>query len=382
MLASSAFSTFGGFVNDIIGFSSSLTSSAYRKNQIRLQQAQTDLDIKATYRSNLDQLMQIGDAYADTQLQIKQAQANLASSEEWLSRYGDYYDYVMGQQQLGVDQSIGSLEGLIYQGLSSYQAQNANWQNQLTRAAEIGQSGGTAKLLAAAQRQNIINTFGADMTVDAEGGTFGRQMQMQNDAVNLTRMGMEQTGLDLEADRQSVINSMGVITDSMKALEDAKNYYYDSFIDSLGEVMKQGHQAGYTYDDLSKEVDKYREYFSASDAEYADIKSRLLDQWKPIDFEIRQDWYTYDRSDENSHISDYVTNIYDKATGKLATQEQLENILRTYAGNLNEKDWYTKGNGGQSYRLATSGVTSQGLSQKALNAIIKNSNYNKRKDYK
>ena len=382
MLASSAFSTFGGFVNDIIGFSSSLTSSAYRKNQIKLQQAQADLDIKATYRSNLDQLMQIGDAYNDTKLQIKQAQANLASSEEWLSRYGDYYDYVMGQEQLNVDQSIGNLESLIYQGLGTYQTQNANWQNQLTRAAEIGQSGGTAKLLAAAQRQNIINTFGEDMTVDAEGGTFGRQMQMQNDAVRLTRMGMEQTGLDLEADRQSVINSMGVITDSMKALEDAKNYYYDSFIDSLGEVMKQGHQAGYTYDDLSAEVDKYREYFSATDEEYADIKSKLLDQWKPIDFEIRQDWYTYDISDENSHINDYVTNIYDKATGKLATQEQLENILRTYAGNLKEKDWYTNGNGMQTYRMMQSGVTSQGLSQKALNAIIKNSNYNKRKDYK
>lgn len=385
MLASSAFSTFGGFVNDIIGFSSSLQSSSYRKNQIKLQQAQTDLDIKATYRSNLDQLMQIGDAYADTQLQIKQAQANLASSEEWLSRYGDYYDYVMGQQQLNVDQSIGNLESLIYQGLGTYQQQNANWQNQLTRAAEIGQSGNTAKLLAAAQRQNIINTFGADMTVDAEGGTFGRQMQMQNDAVNLTRMGMEQTGLDLEADRQSVVNSMGVITDSLKALEDAKNYYYDSFIDSLGEVMKQGHQAGYTYDDLSKEVDKYREYFSASDAEYADIKSRLLDKWKPIDFEIRTSTYDWETGGEGENGANYWSvdtyQIYDKATGKLASQEQVESLLMQYAGNLKEKDWYSKGKYA-GYGGGTVVSNSYGLSDKAIKEIIKNSNYNKRKDYK
>ena len=379
--AASAFSTFGGFVDSILDFSSFISGSAYKKNQVRLQQEQLGLDIKAAYRSSLDQLVQIGDAYADTQLQIKQAQANLGSAEEWLSRYGDYYDYVMGQQQLGVDQSIGNLESLIYQGLNTYQTQNANWQNQLTRAAEIGQSGNTSRLLAAAQRQNIINTFGADMTVDAEGGTFGRQMQMQNDAVNLTRMGMEQTGLDLEADRQSVVNSVGVITDSMKALEDAKSYYYDSFIDALGETMKQGHQAGYTYDDLSKEVDKYREYFSASDAEYADIKSRLLDKWKPIDFEIRtktKDWDTGDGYEGSQYNSMDYYQIYDKATGKLASQEQVENILRTYAGNLNEKDWYGTSGNKKWHQVSNS----YGLSDKAIEAIIKNSNYNKRKDYK
>lgn len=384
MGAAGAFSTFGGFVDSILDFSSFLSGSAYKKKQVRLQQEQLGLDIKAAYRSSLDQLVQIGDAYNDTQLQIKQAQANLGSAEEWLSRYGDYYDYVMGQEQLGVDQNIGNLESLIYQGLNTYQQQNANWQNQLTRAAEIGQSGNTSRLLAAAQRQSIINTFGADMTVDAEGGTFGRQMQMQNDVVNLTRAGMEQTRLDLEADRQSVVNSMGVITDSMKALEDAKSYYYDSFIDALGETMKQGHQAGYTYDDLSKEVDKYREYFSASDAEYADIKSRLLDKWKPIDFEIRTSTYDWETGGEGENGASYWSvdtyQIYDKATGKLATQEQVESLLMQYAGNLKEKDWYSKG------KYAGFGLgkvsNSYGLSDKAIEAIMKNSNYNKRKDYK
>ncbi len=381
MSAAGAVSTFGGFVDKILDFSSFLTSSSHSKTKVKLQQAQNDLDLKATYRSNLDQLMQIGDAYENTKLQIQQANANLASSEEWLSRYGDYYDYIMAQQQLGVDQANAGITSLIQSGVSDYSTLRANMENQLTLAAERGLSGGTASLLSSIQRQSMINAFGTDMTIDAEGGVFGNQLQMQQQARDIAVMGMEQQRLDLEADKQSVINSMGVINDSIKSLQEARDYYYNSFRDSLGEVMKQGHQAGYTYDDLSKEVDKYRQYFAASDAEYENIKAELLDQWKPIDFEIRKDYYTYDMSDENSHITDYVTNIYDKATGKLVTQEQLENILRTYAGNLNEKDWFAGSNGWQSYRMRGSGVTSQGLSDKAIKAIIKNSNYNKRKDY-
>ena len=147
--------------------------------------------------------------------------------------------------------------------------------------------------------------------------------------------------------------------------------------------MEQGHQAGYTYDDLSAEVDKYREYFSARDAEYADIKSRLLDKWKPIDFEIRTKTYDWETGGESEHGANYYSQdyyqIYDKATGKLASQEQVENLLRMYAGNLNEKDWYGKG---QTVGLGHRVSNSYGLSDKAIEAIIKNSNYNKRKDYK
>lgn len=382
--ATGAFDFFTSEVNDFINFSSFLDTSAYKKKQVKLQLAQLQDDMGATYRSNLDQLIELGGAYEDVNLQIRQANANLASSEEWLNRYGDYYDYVMGQQQLGVDQSRGNLESLIYQGLNTYQQQNANWQNQLTRAAEIGQSGNTARLLAAAQRQNIINTFGEDMTVDAEGGTFGRQMQMQNDAVNLAIQGMEQTRLDMEADRQSVLNSRDVIEESLVALNSAKDSYYNSFRDSIGSIIRQGHMAGETYDDLGQAIEMYRQYFAASDADYDRMKTELLEQYKPLDFEIRQDWYTYDISDENSHIRDYVTNIYDKATGKLATQEQLETLLMNYAGNIKQSDWYSSGYIGykQSRGMRNDGVTSQGLSQKALDAIIKNSNYNTRKNYK
>ena len=286
----------------------------------------------------------------------------------------------MGQEQLNVDQSIGNLEGLIYQGLNTYQQQNANWQNQLTRAAEIGQSGNTARLLAAAQRQSIINTFGADMTVDAEGGTFGRQMQMQNDVVNLTRAGMEQTRLDLEADRQSVVNSMGVINESLVALNSAKDSYYNSFRDSIGSIIRQGHMAGETYDDLGQAIEMYRQYFAASDADYDRMKTELLEQYKPLDFEIRTEYAgSYDLSDENSHIAYYATNIYDKATGQLATKEQVDKLLMNYAGNIKQSDWYSGKSTGLAYDRD---YNMYGLSDKAIKAIMKNSNYNKRKDYK
>ena len=369
MFASQGVSMAGSFINDILDFSSFLTSSSHKKKQVKLQLEQLKDDMGAAYRSNLDQLIELGGAYQDVNLQIRQANANLGSANEWLSRYGDYYDYIMGQEQLKVDQGINDIESLLYQGLNTYQTQNANWQNQLTRAGEIGQSGGTAKLLAAAQRQNIINTFGEDMTVDAEGGTFGRQLQLQNDALDLTRKGMEQTRLDLEADRQSVLNSVDVINESLTALEDAKSYYYNSFRDSVGSVMKQGWQIGETYNDLDKAIEQYRQYFAASDEEYDKIKAELLDQYKPIDFELRKNSVTYDMSDENSHITDYFYDIYDKSTGELATQDQIDAILRQYAGNVKDSMIYTTvGRHGDK----------KVLSNKAINAIMKNSNYKER----
>jgi len=358
-------------------------NSSYQKYMTRLKQQQLELDKGQSYNSALDTLIQMGGTYEELGLQITAGQSSLAESREWLSRYGDYYDYVMGQAQLNVDQTRSNAESLIYSGLNNYVQQNANWQNQLTRAAEIGQSGGTAKLLAAAQKQSLVNTFGADLTVDSEGGTFGRQMQMQNDAVSIARQGMEQQRLDLEAERQTVINNMGITEQAIASMQKAQGIYLASFQDALASTIKQGHYNGETYSDLSEMVDRYRGYLgNLSDEQYTEIKNNLLSEWKPIDFEIRtmtHDWETGGESQHgaNYHSVDYYQ-IYDKATGQLATQEQVENILRNYAGNMNEKDWYSKSR----YAGGTMISNSYGLSNKAIETIMKNSNYKQRKDYK
>ena len=52
-----------------------------------------------------------------------------------------------------------------------------------------------------------------------------------------------------------------------------------------------------------------------------------------------------------------------------------------YAGSLSEKDWYSKGKRG-GYLGVSNISNSYGLSDKAIEAIMKTSNYNKRKDYK
>ena len=370
-------------VEGILNFWSSSETSSYQKYMTKLKKQQLELDKSQTYNSSLDQLIQMGGTYEELGLQITAGQSYLDESREWLSRYGDYYDYVMGQAQLNVDQSIGNLEGLIYQGLNTYQQGNANWQNQLTRAAEIGQSGNTARLLAAAQKQSLVNTFGADLTVDAEGGTFGRQMQMQNDAVNLARQGMEQQRLDLEAERQTVINNMGITEQAITSMQKAQGIYYASFQDALKSTIEQGHYAGETYNDLGEMVDRYRGYLgNLSDEQYAELKANLLNEWKPIDFEIKTRTYDWETGGEGENGANYWSQdyyqIYDKATGKLATQEQVENILRNYAGNLSEKDWYSSRS-----KVRNANVTNQyGLTDKAIEAIMKNSNYNKRKDYK
>ena len=355
MSAAGGFSAFQGFVGDILGFASSLTSSAYQKNQVKLQQKQLQLDMEAAYRSSLDTLMQLGTAYNDTKLQITAAQSQLASADEWLDRYDEYYATQIGQT--------------IESGMGQFQTLMQNWQNQGVITAERGQTGSTANLLSAIQKQSLINYVGEDLSLDANGGTFGGALREQI--------------LDFEADKQSVINSQKIITEGITALEEARDSYYNSFRDTLKATVEQGHAIGQTYADLSKRIDEYRDYLDASDEEYNRIKAQLLEEWKPLDFEIKTTTETISRGgDESEHGSndfDVTTyKILDKATGKEATQEQVENLLRNYAGNLKEKDWY----GNKNYRLNRGYQNSYGLSEAAIKAIMKNSNYNKRKDYK
>ena len=353
--ATGAFDFFTSDVNSFIGFASFLDTSSYKKKQVKLQQQQLGLDMEAAYRSSLDQLYQLGEAYDTTKDLITQANSQLDSANEWLRRYGHYYGTQMRQT--------------FESGLGQYQALLGNWQNQQVISAERGQTGSTASLLSAMQRQSLVNYAGEDLVLDAEGGTYGDVLQEQM--------------LDMAATRQTMVNNMGIVEKSITELQDAQSYYYKSFQDALGQTLKQGHAVGQTYDDLSKKIDEYREYFSATDSEYAKIKENLLKEWKPLDFEIKTITETVSRGGEESQhgSNDFNKTIYqiiDKATGKDATQEQIDVLLRNYAGNLKEKDWY----GGGGYWDKVKYGNSYGLSGKAIEAIIKNSNYNKRKDLK
>ena len=340
-------------VNDLISFISSSETASYQKYLTKLKQKQLELDKGQAYQSSLDQLMQLADTYENIGLQIKAGESSLASANEWLNRYDAYYATQVGQ--------------MIDQGMGQYQTLNANWQNQLTLAAERGQSGGTASILSAIQRQSLVNYVGEDLTLDAEGGTFGGVL---NENI-----------LDLTAEKQTVINNMGIAQQALDSLNKSKNLYYSSFQDALASTIKQGHYNGETYNDLGEMIDRYRDYLSVSDEQYEQLKANLLEEWKPIDFEIRTVTNELETGGEGENGANYFSenyyHIYDKATGKLATQEQVENILRTYAGNLKEKDWY----GLSGYRRSH-GSNSYGLSDKAIQTIIQNSNYNKRKDYK
>ena len=240
-------------------------------------------------------------------------------------------------------------------------------------SAARGQTGSTARLLSAMARQEIINFAGEDMTLDAVGGEYGRQYTAQQGALDLAIMAMGQRQKDLEVEKMNKESDLEMQQLALQDYQAAQMDYLTSIGETLGSAIELGHVSGQSYDQLAAKVDEYRQYIDVSDEDYITLKKNLLKNYEPIDFEIRQNSVTYDISDENSHITDYFYEIYDKATGKLATEDQIDTLLRTYASNVKESQLYTNvGDWTDSKRV---------LSNKAINAIRKNSNYDARKDF-
>ena len=385
-------------ISGLFSWWSSDESASYQKYMAKLKQQQVELDKGQNYNSALDTLLQLGSTYQDIGLQIKGLESDISTAQYYIdNRYQGQYDLEMAQAQLNIDKYSSYLESygqnrslamnnMFYGNIGALRQMQEGLAQQQVLTAARGQGGATAKLLSQMQMQEIVNFAGADQTLDAEGGIYGQQYQAQRTgfeteysqnkaAYDIAVMEKNELQQDLETQYQNILNQIDIEKQAKDAMLTTQQAYYSSFQDALAATIKAGHYAGETYTDLGEMVDRYRDYLDVSDEQYAELKANLLNEWKPLDFEIRQDWYTYDLSEENSHIKDYNTNIYDKATGQLATQEQIEKLLMNYAGNIKQKDLY-KQYAGDKYK------SGQGLSDKAIEAIIKNSNYNTRKDYK
>lgn len=328
-------------------FAQGQASASAQKKALKLQQKQFELDLKKTYLSSLDQLTQLEGAFKDTQTAILQTESDIASADEFLKyRYDNYYST--------------QLAGTIESGMGEYQTLMQNWQNRGVLTAERGQTGSTASILAAIQRQSLANFAGEDLSLDANGGRFGGLLTEQI--------------RDLEAEKKSAENRIDIGNQSLALYQDTLNDYLHSIGTTLGSAVALGHDSGQSYEALAELVDQYKDYFGdVAESEFNSIKADLLKDYEPIDFEIRQNSVTYDISDENSHITDYFYEIYDKATGKLATEDQIDTLLRTYASNVKESQLYTN--------VGMQSNSKKVLSNKAIKAIIKNSNYDARKDF-
>ena len=392
-------------VSGLFSYWSSDESASYQKYMTRLKQQQLELDKGQSYNSALDTLIQLGSTYQDIGLQIKGLESDISTAQYYIdNRYQGQYDLEMAQAQLNIDKYSSYLESygqnrslamnnMFYGNIGALRQMQEGLAQQQVLTAARGQGGATAKLLSQMQMQEIVNFAGADQTLDAEGGIYGQQYQAQRTgfeteysqnkaAYDIAVMEKNELQQDLETQYQNILNQIDIEKQAKDAMLTTQQAYYSSFQDALAATIKAGHYNGETYSDLGEMVDRYRNYLDVTDQQYAQLKADLLEEWKPIDFEIRTKTYDWETGGEGENGANYFSKdyyqIYDKATGKLASQEQVENILRTYAGNLNEKDWY----GTPGYKKFHQVSNSYGLSDKAIQAIIKNSNYNTRKDYR
>ena len=395
-------------MNDIISslFSwfSQDESYSYQRYMTNLKQQQLELDKGQNYNSALDTLIQMGSTYQDIGLQIKGLESDISTAQYYIdNRYQGQYDLEMAQAQLNIDKYSSYLESygqnrslamnnMFYGNIGALRQMQEGLAQQQVLTAARGQGGATARLLSQMQMQEIVNFAGADQTLDAEGGIYGQQYQAQRTgfeteysqnkaAYDIAVMEKNELQQDLETQYQNVLNQIDMAKQAKDAMLTTQQAYYSSFQDALAATIKAGHYAGQTYSDLGEMVDRYRNYLDVTDDQYAKLKADLLEEWKPIDFEIRTKTYEWETGGESEHGANYWSadyyQIYDKATGQLATQEQVESLLRNYAGNLSEKKWYNNNGKG------ISGIRNQyGLSNEAIETIMKNSNYNKRKDYK
>ena len=392
-------------ISGLFSWWSSDESASYQKYMTKLKQQQLELDKTQNYNSALDTLIQLGSTYQDIGLQIKGLESDISTAQYYIdNRYQGQYDLEMAQAQLNIDKYASYFESydqnrslamnnMFYANIGALRQMQEGLAQQQVISAARGQGGATARLLSQMQMQEIVNFAGADQTLDAEGGIYGQQYQAQRTAFDteysqnkaaydIAVMSKDELQKDLETQYQNVLNQIDIEKQARDAMLTTQNAYYSSFQDALAATIKAGHYAGETYSDLGEMVDRYRNYLDVSDQQYAELKANLLNEWKPLDFEIKtrtKEWETSDRgmNGANTYGLDYYE-IYDKATGKLATQEQVEKLLMNYAGDLSEKDWYGTTGNKKWHQVSNS----YGLSDKAIQAIMKNSNYNMRKDYR
>ena len=340
-------------------FAQGQASASAQKKALKLQQKQFELDLKKTYLSSLDQLTQLEGAFKDTQTAILQTESDIASADEFLKyRYDNYYST--------------QLAGTIESGMGEYQTLMQNWQNQGVITAERGQSGSTANILAAIQKQTLANFAGEDLALDASGGRFGGLLTEQI--------------RDLEAEKRSAENRIDIGNQSLVLYQDTLNDYLRSIGTTLGSAVALGYDSGQSYEALADLVDQYKDYFGdVSDSEFNSIKADLLKDYAPLDYRVTSYTYETERGGESEHGANifehtgYITWIKD-ADGiwQQATGDQLKQLKKKYGNdyvknyinangvlNLGDVRSTYRRNGGK-YELTSNSLVYQDAFQKKL----------------
>ena len=326
-------------------FASGQASASAQRKQLALQKKQWELDVSKAYQDSLSTLGQLKTTYRQSGLEVAQTQANIESLDYWLQNYQGYYDFEMGQQQLAVDQQRNNVAGMFYSNIGNLRQMQEGLAQQQVLSAARGQTGSTARLLSAMARQEIINFAGEDMTLDAEGGEYGRQYTAQQGALDLAIMAMGQRQKDLEVEKMNKESDLEMQQLALQDYQVAQQEYLTSIGETLGSAIELGYLSGQNYDQLAAKVDEYRQFIDADDTEYEELKKNLLKAYEPLEYKVTSYDYTYDISDENGNLAGTGYDIWvkDKETDdfRMATSEEIKQMEKYYAdqiGNISRKD--------------------------------------------
>ena len=183
-LASAVIDMFGAIVN----FGLNLAS---QQNEQRRQFDTAYISALSTYNQLENQILQTG-------LAIDQTEANISAFDQALTRWQSEFDL--------------SLEAFQQEGEAAYNELYQNWQGTELVMAASGRVGGSAALVAA-QREAQLEAFaGADLKLNADGGTYGASLgSFYLDAfAGLT---------ELQENRAIAVDSLGIYEDSLAAYE-------------------------------------------------------------------------------------------------------------------------------------------------------------------
>lgn len=321
-------------------FAAGQASASAQKKMLKLQKKQWELDVSKAYQDSLSTLGQLKTTYRQSGYEIAQTQANIESLDYWLQNYQGYYDFEMGQQQLAVDQQRNNVAGMFYSNIGNLRQMQEGLAQQQVLSAARGQTGSTARLLSAMARQEIINFAGEDMTLDAEGGEYGRQYTAQQGALDLAIMAMGQRQKDLEVEKMNKESDLEMQQLALQDYQVAQQEYLTSIGETLGSAIELGYLSGQSYDQLAAKVDEYRQFINADDEEYEELKRNLLKSYTPLDYRVTTYNYLYDMSDENSHLTGQGTQVWvkNKETDlwEAATGEQMKQLKKLYGKNYQQ----------------------------------------------
>lgn len=233
----------GGTVLSLAGLGVSLTSANAQnrlaKKQLKLGTESAYQDLMDSYYTQQENLTNLRTGLGSVQLAKEQEEANRASTYDYLNRWQAYADT--------------SLSALAAQGEQEYRQLAGAWAGQEALNSETGRVGGSAALLAGDARQQVRDYVGDSMMWSSanDQGLYGQQYQ--------------QAALDLEADRQTALSSLGtygrtigIYDQTAKDIQEAIDMQTDTQTQIQGRLNDyygdEAHWGGKSLDDQKKDV--------------------------------------------------------------------------------------------------------------------------------